>query len=121
MAHSSPSAPPIPKPRNLQSIHKLQITLSLAGYTLDEYYAHYLGAPATVRTIMGPYSDATIPAAYLTNFTAAGQDIKPFKRWIILNEFPWIPGTLYPTTHRVRPIVIAEASLPYDEALPDAD
>jgi hypothetical protein len=115
MVHSSPS-PPINKPsRQPQPIHKLQITLSLAGYTLDEYYARYLGAPATVRTIMGPYSDATIPAAYLTNFTAEGQDIKPFRRWLVLNEFPWIPDTYYPTTHRVRPIVIAEASLPEHE------
>lgn len=111
MAHSSPS-PPIPNPRNLQPIHKLRITLSLAGYTLDEYYAHHIGAPATVRTIMGPYSDATIPAAYLNEFTAEGQTLKPFKRWLTLNEFPWIPGTLYPTTHRVQPIIVAEASLP---------
>lgn len=115
MAHTSPQ-PPIPKPRNLQPIHKLQVTLSLAGYTLDEYYAHYLGAPATVRTIMGPYSDATIPAAYLIEFTAPQQTNKPFRRWLVLNEFLWIPGTLYPTTHRVRPIVIAEASIPGDDS-----
>lgn len=117
MAHSSPS-PPITPPRNLQPIHKLRVTVSISGYTLDEYYAPYIGAPATVRTIMGPYPDSTIPAAYLTEFTAAGQTSAPFQRWLTANQFPWIPDTCYPTTHRVKPIVIAEASVP--EATLDA-